>query len=88
MLGIARENIIINYRTYLRSLAGSKAVLDNKRAILAAGVYENPFEDLNEAMGDYLNKLDYGIDPTPRIKQQTNRELYEEWKQLFGKIEE
>jgi hypothetical protein len=39
-------------------------------------------------MENYFNKLDYGIDPAPRIKQQTNRELYEEWKQLFGKIEE
>lgn len=69
-------------------MAASRAVLANRQSVLAAGIYENPFDSLNEAMEDYLNKLDYGVDPTPRSRQQTNQELYEEWKRLFGKIDE
>ena len=64
------------------------AVLDNRRAIVAAGIYENPLEPLNTAMAEYLDKVDYSIDMTVRKQQQTNQELYEEWKALFGKIDE
>lgn len=87
-LGIARENILIAYKAYLRSIAASRAVLANRQAILAAGVYEGPFDGLNDAMSDYINKLDFGLDPTQRSRQQSNQELYEEWKRLFGKIDE
>ncbi len=64
------------------------AVLDNRRAIVAAGIYESPLEPLNTAMAEYLDKVDYSIDMTVRKQQQTNQELYEEWKALFGKIDE
>lgn len=63
-------------------------MLDSRRAIVAAGVYENPLEPLNAAMEDYLDRVDYSIDTKVRKQQQTNADLYEEWKALFGKIDE
>lgn len=63
-------------------------MLDNRRAIVAAGAYENPLEPLNEATNEYLDKVDFAINPTIRKQQQDNQQLYEEWKRLFGKIDE
>jgi len=63
-------------------------VLDNRRAIIAAGIYENPLDPLNNATNEYLDKLDFAVNPTTRKQQQSTQELYEEWKKLFGKIDE
>ena len=72
----------------MRELEISRVSLHNKQAILAAGIYKDPFDGLNEAVQNYVNKLDYAIDEAVRNNRQTNQDLYEEWKQLFGKIDE
>jgi hypothetical protein len=87
-LGVARENVLLAFRSYLRQRELAAVVLDNRRAIVAAGIYESPLEPLNTATSEYLDKVDYSIDLTIRKQQQTNEELYEEWKALFGKIDE
>ena len=85
---MARENIVLSFRSYLRQRELAQTVLDNRRAIVAAGVYENPLQPLNDATNEYLDKMDFAINPTIRKQQQSNQELYEEWKALFGKIDE
>lgn len=55
---------------------------------MAAGIYQDPLESLNQSTEAYLSKLDFGIDKTVRTQQQSDRELYEEWKRIFGKIDE
>jgi len=76
------------FRSYLRQRELAQTVLDNRRAIIAAGIYENPLDPLNNATNEYLDKLDFAINPTTRKQQQSTQELYEEWKKLFGKIDE
>jgi hypothetical protein len=88
MLGTARENLLLSFRGYLRQRELAQTVLDNRRAVVAAGIYENPLQPLNAATDEYLDKVDFAINPTIRKQQQSNRELYEEWKALFGKIDE
>ena len=88
MLGRARENIILAYKRYLRELEVLRVSVQNRQAVIAAGIYEKPFDSLNEATDNYFNKLDYAMDQVVITRQQTNQDLYEEWKQLFGKIDE
>ena len=88
MLGLARENLILSFRSYLRQRELAQTVLGNRRAIVAAGVYENPLDPLNDATNEYFDKVDFAINPTIRKQRQSNQELYEEWKALFGKIDE
>ena len=88
MLGIARENLLLAYRQYLRQQKLAEVSWANKRAVVAAGVYEDPIPSLNEATSEYLDKIDLSVDLSIRKRQQSNQELYEEWKAIFGKIEE
>jgi len=41
-------------------------------------------------MAQYVDKIDFIADKAYSVKSsnQTNEELYEEWKQIFGKIDE
>lgn len=89
-LGIAREYVILQYKAYKRSVSIYEQILNNKRSIIAAGIYEKPVDGLNDAMSDYIAKLDYEVGPegAPRGKTSSNQELYEEWKALFGKMDE
>jgi hypothetical protein len=88
ILGTARENLLLAFRAYLRQTALAETVLANRRAVVAAGIYENPLQPLNDATNEYLDKLDFALNPTIRKQQQNNQELYEKWKALFGKIDE
>lgn len=58
-------------------------------SVVAAGIYQSPIDGLNEATSKYIDKIDLSVDETStKTKQQSNQELYEEWKALFGKIED
>lgn len=87
---MAREEVILTYRNYLRHKKLAEVVWMNKMSVVAAGVYEGPIDGLNEATSSYLDKLDLSVgeDSAPKSKQQSDQELYEEWKRLFGKIED
>jgi hypothetical protein len=90
ILGIAREYVILQYKAYKRSINIYEQILNNKRSIIAAGIYEKPIDLLNNAMSDYIAKFDYEVNPEEASihKTSTNQELYEEWKALFDKMDE
>lgn len=53
---------------------------------MAAGIYEEPISALNEAVSLYYDLL-HMIVTKPETAVQSNTNLYEEWKRIFGKIE-
>lgn len=80
--------MLLAYRQYLRQQKVAQIVWSNKQAVVAAGIYENPIDGLNDATSEYVEKVDLSVDLTVRKRQQSNQELYEEWKAIFGKIDE
>jgi hypothetical protein len=87
-LGKAREWVLLNYNIHLRNLEIRKTILTNKQVIVSAGIYQNPLDGLNEATRNYLDVLTFTADKTIPTQTESNKELYEEWKELFGKQEE
>ena len=87
-LGKAREWVLLNYNIHLRNLELRKTILTNKQVIVSAGIYQDPLDGLNEATRNYLDVLNFTADKTIQTKTDSNKELYEEWKRLFGKQEE
>lgn len=86
-MGQAREKVLLNYKEYLRRLDIARQDLETRRAIVAAGVYEDPIGPLNKASKVYSDAALFIFEPAP-TPADDNRNLYEEWKQIFGKIEE
>lgn len=63
----------------------------NRQAIVAAGIYNDPIDYLNQAVALYSDLVQFYIDSEEKIAAssvKSNAELFEEWKRLFGKIEE
>ena len=87
-MGKAREWVLLNYNIHLRNLEIRKTILTNKQVIVSAGIYQNPLDGLNEATRNYLDVLTFTADKTIPTQTESNKELYEEWKELFGKQEE
>ena len=85
---MARESVLLNYKSYLRDTALAKIVWQNKQAVLSAGIYTDPAKGLNEATSEYLAKLDFTVAKIVKSQEQNNQQLYEEWKSIFGKIDE
>ena len=81
---------MLSYRNYLRHKRLAETTWMNRMSIVSAGVYEDPIGPLNEATSVYIDKLDFVVDGAASAKtpQQTNQELYEEWKALFGKMDD
>jgi hypothetical protein len=90
VLGKAREEIMLSYRNYLRHRKLAETTWMNRMAVVSAGIYEDPIQPLNDATSEYLDKLDLITDPehSKNKKQKSNQELYEEWKALFGKMDD
>jgi hypothetical protein len=88
-MGLVAERLLIRYRDFERKKEVAKISIANRQAIVAAGIYENPVEYLNEATEAYHNLIYFtdNVEQTAN-KNKSNEELFEEWKRLFGKIEE
>ena len=82
----ARENVRIAWRLEQRKTQMAHVAWENRRAILAASIYENSGSELMEATQLYTNRLDFAPDKEIVTRRQTDLELYEEWKSMFGKI--
>lgn len=76
----------MRYREYERRLDLARIAVNNRQAIVAAGIYEEPISTLNEAVTLYSELL-HLIVTEPETAVKTNTDLYEEWKRIFGKIE-
>ncbi len=87
-LGLARESVLLAYKAFLRGTEEAKISWVNRCSVLAAGVYESPIPSLNEAAKLYLNKLSFSIDDEVKGSNNSNEDLYNEWKRVFGKIED
>jgi hypothetical protein len=57
---------------------------------VAAGIYNDPVPYLNEATSNYsdLVYLNVGDESKSTSNLKSNQELFEEWKRLFGKMED
>lgn len=87
-LGLARESVLLNYKAYLRNTSLAEIVWQNKQAVLSAGTYKDPAKGLNEATSEYLAKLDFTVAKIAKPQEENNQQLYEEWKSIFGKIDD
>jgi hypothetical protein len=87
-MGIARENVRLSYRMVLRKIRVREAVWQQRMAIASAGIYENAADHMSDASLAYLNALDFAPDEEGVKRRQTDLELYEEWKSIFGKMDE
>lgn len=90
LLGRALENILLRYKEYERRKEVALISVQNRQAIVAAGIYNEPIPYLNEAANAYCNLLYFDLEETSKTPAnlKSNEELFEEWKRLFGKIEE
>lgn len=88
-MGVARENILLQYKMFERHKEVAKASMENRQAIVAAGIYEDPITYLNEAAAKYSEMVYLNTQPEEitSAKPVSNQDLYEDWKRLFGKID-
>lgn len=88
-MGVIAERLLVRYKEFERKKEIAKISIENRQAIVAAGVYENPIEYLNAAVEDYY-ELIYFIDSEPKVRSinRSNQELFEEWKRIYGKMDE
>ena len=88
-MGVIAERLLVRYKEFERKKEIAKISIQNRQAIVAAGIYENPIDYLNAAVEDYYALIHF-MDSEPRTKtaNKSNQELFEEWKRIFGKIEE
>lgn len=68
----------------------AKISMENRQSIVAAGIYKEPIPYLNEASVKYAEMvyLNANIADLAAPSAQSNEDLFEEWKQIFGKIED
>ena len=88
-MGVVAERLLLRYRDFERKKDALRISIANRQAIVAAGIYENPVDYLNEATESYHNLVHF-IEITEQSvdKSKSNEELFEEWKRIFGKMEE
>lgn len=89
-MGSAREAILLQYKLFERQKAIAKVNMENRQAIVAAGIYQDPINYLNEAANKYAEMVYLNTDTKSLEAQKaiSNQELFEEWKRIFGKIDE
>lgn len=68
----------------------AKISMENRQSIVAAGIYKEPIPYLNEASVKYAEMvyLNANIAELSTSSPQSNEDLFEEWKQIFGKIDD
>lgn len=90
LLGTALENLVLRYREYERQKQIALISVQNRQAIVAAGIYNDPIPYLNEATNSYYDLIYFNIDESTKATSnlKSNQELFEEWKRLFGKMED
>lgn len=91
-MGIAVENILIRFNGYKRNIEIKKIAWQNRLAVMAAGIYEDPIAPVNQATDSYISMLDMVVDKSKDAsanyyKQDANRKLVAEYEALFGKME-
>lgn len=89
-LGRALEGILLRYKEYEREKTVGLISVQNRQAIVAAGIYNDPIPYLNEATSNYYDLIYLNIDDSTKSTSnlKSNQELFEEWKRLFGKMED
>jgi len=85
-MGQARENVRLAWRFEHRKTQMAHVAWENRKCILAASIYENSGPELMDSAQAYMNRLDFSPDQEVVKRRQTDLELYEEWKSMFGKI--
>jgi hypothetical protein len=87
-MGVVAERLIVRYKEFERKKEIAKISIENRQAIVAAGIYENPIDYLNKAVEAYY-QLIYFIDlnATSKAVNKSDQQLFEEWKRIFGKME-
>lgn len=87
---MARENILLQYKLFERHKEVAKTAMENRQAVVAAGIYEDPITYLNEAVAKYSEMVYLNTEPDELkpVKSSSNADLYAMWKQIFGKIDE
>jgi hypothetical protein len=89
-LGRALEGILLRYKEHERQKTVALISVQNRQAVVAAGIYNDPVPYLNEATSNYsdLVYLNVGDESKSTSNLKSNQELFEEWKRLFGKMED
>jgi hypothetical protein len=88
-MGLVAERILIRYKEFERRKELAQISIQSRQAIVAAGIYENSIDYLNEAVDNYQNLIYFVDNPKAYVsKNKSNAELFEEWKRIFGKIDE
>lgn len=91
-MGIATENILIRFNGHQRNVEIKKVAWQNRLAVLAAGIYEDPVDPVNEAAEQYIYAMDMLLDQNKQqvaaSKKDKNRQLVEMYEARFGKIEQ
>ena len=88
-MGVVAERLIVRYKEFERKKEIAKIAIENRQAIVAAGVYENPIDYLNKAVEVYYQLIHFiDSDVVTKSTNKSNQELFEEWKRIFGKMEE
>jgi len=81
---------LLQYKIFERRKEIAKISMENRQAVVAAGVYKDPITYLNEAATKYAEivYLNTNTDDSTAASAQSDEDLFEEWKQIFGKIED
>lgn len=88
-MGIATENILIRFNGHKRNTEIKKIAWQNRLAVLAAGIYEDPVQPVNDAAEQYIQSLDMVVGAQkvePTTKKDKHRQLIAEYEARFGKI--
>lgn len=88
-MGVIAERLLVRYKEFERKKEIAKISIENRQAIVAAGIYENPIDYLNKAVEAYYELIHFtNSEAITKTRNKSNQELFEEWKRIFGKIEE
>ena len=69
----------------------ARVSMENRQSIVAAGIYKDPIPYLNEASVKYAEMVYLNANISELSSSdntQSNEDLFEEWKQIFGKIDD
>jgi len=89
MLSIARQQILLNYKNFEKQKEIAKINMENRQAIVAAGIYKDPIDYLNSAVKQYAKivYLEQDLIQAEQSVALTNEQLFAEWKRIFGKMD-